>query len=177
MMIHGITNINFNGHWEDQIAYKKAYGAEPVKRRVYVPDENENAYQMAIAWKNETGMTPIEWVKVNNPYNQKGKGIEYKFSNASYMPINVLKASAKMELTNKDFEYDKIKPLIELAKLAAQEGDEIAVKSYERKMIDSFKKLPSAKLKEGAQTQMNDYKDGFGSKVCYGLRYGNLDNY
>lgn len=170
-----ISSINFNGHWEDKISYSLPKNGYEIKKRVYVPDKGENAASIALAWERETGIPPINWVKVYNPYNQSNSTDNfYKLNNAEpqyeikgypYLPIGILKASAKLELTRAKSGYDKIFAYTELAKLSAQENNQQGVRKYENLMADTLKNADSPATLLNSAWILDDYKDGFGTET------------
>ena len=170
-----VSNPNFNGRWERKSVQKYVDYTDPdTYKQVYVPDEGEDAYTIAQAWKSHTGYYPIDWVKSNNIYNQSQNPIQYEIKDASYMPLEVLRASVNLKYNNLN-SYDhneKIEKYIELAKLSSQKGDDADVKCQENKMIDEMKQIHVPKLMVAAAWQMNNYKDGFGTETMYGIRYG-----
>lgn len=179
MRINAVSNQNlgFRGTWETQRLGKFVHYTDPDRvKKVYIPDENENEYSIAHAWKQETGLLPIDWVKENNPYNQSNSRIQYEVAGSPYMPLNVLKASTEMKYRKID-DYDnnsKIEKHIELAKLAAQENDKEEVETQEHNMINQMKKIPAPSLVMAAAMHMDNYKDNFGTNSMYGIRYGKL---
>lgn len=158
---------NFKGHFETRTVNNMS--GFLYNQRVYVPDKNESPESIAVAWKNETGKLPHEWVKTNNIYASsydKEHAPAYKIKDNAYMPIDVLKASILVAGKAKTYldSQDKLDTLISLAKLEKQTGNEKAVKGLEKEMIKTIPNIYGAKYLEIAKMSLNDYKEDFGTE-------------
>lgn len=162
------SGVYFDGHWEMRRInqYPNQKFRDRIKM-VYIPDQSETPYQIAYAWKNETGYAPIDWIKRNNPYNQSTSPIQYEIENCPYLPIDVIKASVdlKYRLINSDEKHRKIDKYIELAKLAAQVGDKQDVLNQEKNMAVTLMQITDSASKLKAVFAMDNYKPDFGTTV------------
>ncbi len=174
MNVNAVSNFNysnkaamksFKGHWEEDTALN-ASGYVMNERKSYVPDKNESPAEIAIAWEKETGKLPIDWVKQNNLYNQ-GKNINYQIKDKSYLPFSLLKASAEVKLGRASDSIDKVFAYTELAKLAAQEGNEKAQRKLETKIQETFAQVSGAKYQMMLANHLNSYKDDYGINLMY----------
>ncbi len=56
------NNVSFNGQWKKRAVYNGA-DFHIYNKNEYIPDKNETVYDISNAWKKETGLYPIDWVK------------------------------------------------------------------------------------------------------------------
>lgn len=165
-------HVSFNGQWKKKAVYNAA-DFHIYNQNIYIPDKNETPEEISSAWKKETGMYPIDWVKKTNPYNQLKKmpaygeelPTEYVIHGQKYMPADVLKASAMQKLKHSSNDSDKLNSLKDLANLSNMEYDDTNAKSYERQMVEIYAKQTSPSLKKAVASSMNEYKENWGKAV------------
>ena len=171
------NNVSFNGQWKKRAVYNAA-DFHIYNKNEYIPDKNETAYDISNAWKKETGLYPIDWVKKVNPYNQIKKipyggeiETEYSIKGKKYMPLDVLKASAQQKLEKMEKEYkadnesQRLVTLIDLAEISSMDDDKKAAKDYESEIVKIYVNQNSLRLKKAVASKMNEYKENWGSAV------------
>ncbi len=160
---------SFNGHWEDKIVFSTK--KKPLyQKREYLPDGNESAKEIALAWEKETNDLPIDWVKKNNMYSQTGF-VRYQLKDQKYLPLDVLKESVKIKADRKKEKFlvpeEEILYCAEIANLAKQENDMTTVKEMEANMQKAYDKINNENLQERARNRLNEYKGGFGDMIFF----------
>ncbi len=166
--INTTTPQNFRGHWEDYKISSKS-GFIDINKKIYIPDKKESATDIAIAWKNQTGLLPSDWVKKHNPYNQVKNDIQYEIQGCPYLPIDILQASIKLKLQNSKSNLERLDLYTETAKFAAQEDDLATVSIAKAKMIGELGEIQNEKERFAGEYIVNKYLPGFGTKIIKAL--------
>ncbi len=166
------NNWAFSGVWKERKIYNAA-DYHIYNKKVYIPDEFETPEEIAMAWKNETGLFPIDWVKKVNPFNQVTKSpqygqereTEYSIKDKKYLPYEVLKASALLKNDTLFNDNEKVKNFIDIAELAMMEDNKEEAKLYEKKIVREFASQTHPRGKLAIASLMDEYKNRWGEQV------------